>query len=162
MNTVDKDSAFSAQKVIVDINLARGRLFKIVHTPDKRTFSRTAGADDNQFFTLFDMKINSFENFKLSEAFMNIFKSYHLYHFLSADMCMSSLIGLYVYYSKYAEEVKQKCNFIIIFLHNIKINITFSFNLWHILNFMIMLYSFVPVKTFEKSSLSTVLPDMAL
>lgn len=54
-----------------------------------------------QLFTLFDVKIYSFENFRLNEAFMNIFKSYH---FLSEDNIRKLLLFILFFYisSRYA------------------------------------------------------------
>ena len=77
MNLINECPPLSAHQVVVNVYLSGGGFLEVVHAADKRAFSGAAGSDYYKLFTFLDMKVDSLQNFKISEAFMYIFQTYH-------------------------------------------------------------------------------------
>ena len=63
--------------MIVYVNFPRRRFFEVIHTAYERTFTRAARPDYNDFLALFDVQIDTFQNLKVAETLVNIFKPNH-------------------------------------------------------------------------------------
>ena len=78
MHLVNESPTLSAHKVVMYIHLAGGWLLKVVHAAYQRALSRAARSNYNELLALLDVQVYSFKHFKIAEAFMHIFQTYHL------------------------------------------------------------------------------------
>ena len=69
---------FAVDHLAVNPDFSACRRFKKIQATQESGFSASGGSDNNDFFALFNVIINAFENLKAAEGFSEIFNLYHL------------------------------------------------------------------------------------
>ena len=68
---------FVGQLLPVDVHMAAGRLFQKVHAPHRGGFARTGRPDDDQLFSLGNLKVDVLQNVQIAEIFVYMFQFDH-------------------------------------------------------------------------------------